>query len=825
MSSRALRRLQRQRDEEEQISAPHSSEDEEAAQAKPNAFDLLGAEDDERSSSSENPQPPSEQRSIEQASSSKSAKKRKKKKKAKAGVEPDSGADVNEEEPGDNAKQTTIFQGEGHLVDSPADTGSPGVSTSARRKKNRGKKKQSTKPSQDAEESLLDQILATDRTNSGSLAEKDAQLQVEKHEDLLLAVDSKELNPMNEMKRLFGNVVLEAERENQAVPGSGRRRGMVQQVDLGGAIARRHSMQRGSGQRAAAVGTLRRNVFMPGKEEWPRAPSGGLGMEVVEDIGGDVIYEFVHNNAYQDTQRQFYICVESMDPQRMITLLQHNPYHVATLLQVSEIAKQQGDHSVSADLLERALFTFGRSVHSTFGTNLREGLARLDFIVQENREFWLTAWRYISNLCRRGTWRSAYEWAKLLLSLDQDNDPYGITLLIDQLAIRSSSHEHFIKLCESQKFRALWFESRPNLQISLALAYFKAGKQEECRAQLEHCISKYAWMFARLFKDLNIDHIPKSIWGSQPETEYQSLICELYVSRAKDLWNSPEVLSLLKDTAGLDLPRAETDLNTRSVIGESEARHAFLLEDPSLIALLPATYKSRYGSPNDLLPPINPFSRDLETDTDEENQTETRPAPSTNPVRHAGDDGRFVMVGSDNTWLDRLLEFMRLRNGPSDDAEERSPQEYLEQMLQSAQQGELQGIEPQAEITNDHQATVEDDFWDLVPDEAFRAPTLVDDGPVLETSEEADQRVQRFLAGRGLQALRDFVSVNGVDEGNWAGDLDQKPLTDYASSVVALRTRTTRQFILNYILPQGTSSVVKDLVIRKAESLEPGSTR
>ena len=64
-------------------------------------------------------------------------------------------------------------------------------------------------------------------------------------------------------------------------------------------------------------------------------------MEIVEkNADGTVEYRYVHNRAYQDVQSQFESCVASMDPNRLVVLLQHNPYHISTLLQVSEIAKQ-----------------------------------------------------------------------------------------------------------------------------------------------------------------------------------------------------------------------------------------------------------------------------------------------------------------------------------------------------------------------------------------------------------------------------------------------------------------------------------------------------
>lgn len=140
----------------------------------------------------------------------------------------------------------------------------------------------------------------------------------------LLATNVKNLNALNEMKKLFGNVVLEEENQGPAGPAPGRRGNRhPNAADLGGALAARNSpVSRGKGLAGLA---LRRNVFMIGKESWPKATSGGLSMEVVEkpwDMTTE--FRFVHNKTYQDVQRQFYTCVNSLDHERMIQLLQFN---------------------------------------------------------------------------------------------------------------------------------------------------------------------------------------------------------------------------------------------------------------------------------------------------------------------------------------------------------------------------------------------------------------------------------------------------------------------------------------------------------------------
>ena len=507
------------------------------------------------------------------------------------------------------------------------------LATGRSRKKNQKKKKQaesresqgrSGTPAIDTKSSNLDEIdsaLLALKLKAGSHGDSNNQKPNElspssKRLYQLLATDSKNLSALNEMKRLFGNSILEGEIE-EGVPGRRRGRG-PQQMDIGGVLAGRNSpVSKGQGLAGLA---LRRNVFMLGKEEWPKATSGGLGMEVVEKAWDFTTeYRFVHSSAYQDVQRQFYICVESMNPQRMIQLLQFNrkqsrhynlsktltdkpAYHISTLLQVSEIATQQGDHSVSGDLLERALFSFGRSVHSSFHTALAQGEARLDFRRPENREFWLASWRYVRNLRQRGTWRTAYEWAKLLLSLDPEGDPYCIGLILDQLALRGGQSEHYVELASTKDWYSESWSQLPNVQISKALAEYKLKRPVESRASLARAVKMYPWIFNSLFQELNIDHIPKSIWGKEPRSVREKFDSGVYITRAKDLWNTPEAISLLVEVVesvdnapGGGVNDAEISLN--------ETRHVLLSDTPALMSLLPRGSISFDSSAFDPLPP------------------------------------------------------------------------------------------------------------------------------------------------------------------------------------------------------------------------------
>ena len=604
MSSRALRKLQKQNDELQRSleTAPESELEDDyepstKSQKIANAFDMLGdVEEDEASEHEEAP------------------------------------SNVNTQ----GTAQTEV-QAHAHTTTTPA-----------KRKKRKKQKKTKESRMRDDENTLEEQLRSkADRPDEIDLALQTLSIE-SRHDEpgestvkpgpnyeeplwRLLAVETKHLNAMNEMKKLFGSVAL----EDTNGPTTPRRlqRGGVIHLDLASALTAQYSpVSRGQGLSGFA---LRRNVFMNGKEEWPRATSGGLEMAPLSTRtrDGQTFYMFEHNNAYRDVQRQFESCVASMDPQRMIQLLTYNPYHVSTLLQVSEIAKQQGDHSVAGDLLERALFTFGRSVHSSFSSNLSKGIARFLFSEFENREFWLATWRYIDNLGQRGTFRTAYEWTKLLFSLDPISDPYSILLSIDSIALRGGQAERFLSFLRALRetyLESSWPEDRPeqvsgntiedlvcvdfaksicrpNLAISSVLARYKIGRGRiSCVRLLSLCIKTWPFIFFRLFQDLNIESMPKSIWGTTATSDRDRLSTETYVQYAKDLWNTPDCISLLKEVAS-GIAREDVDGSGQSdePITMNEARHLLLSNKPVLMGFVPRRYSQLSSSSSDPLPPAD----------------------------------------------------------------------------------------------------------------------------------------------------------------------------------------------------------------------------
>ena len=64
-------------------------------------------------------------------------------------------------------------------------------------------------------------------------------------------------------------------------------------------------------------------------------------------------------------------------------LLNEHPFHVDSMLQLSDICKMGEDSQMATELVERTLFVMEASFHTMF--SLTSGTSRLDYRRQENR--------------------------------------------------------------------------------------------------------------------------------------------------------------------------------------------------------------------------------------------------------------------------------------------------------------------------------------------------------------------------------------------------------------------------------------------------------
>ncbi|KAH7320224.1 transcriptional repressor TCF25-domain-containing protein [Stachybotrys elegans] len=569
MSTRQLRKLERQRELEKATQAtreePKDSDEEDeliqpAAKPRASLFAALGGDDEEdQDDEDEEDQVPQEPKQASPATeaplSSKKSKKKKKKKGKKQASSTTDATGIPPEKAGTDEDEIDKAIKELQL-DTNAARGSGGHEINTRRRINE-----------------------------------------------LLKINTYHLKAVNEMRNLFGREAMEAADAEEGQEQNRRRRGPVQQqVDL-------ETFLRGTpGAKRLPEITLRRNLFIQGRDHWPRQSAGGLTMKEVQKVadGSWTEYTFCHDREYDTIQTTFFALVQMGDPMRLVYLLKECPYHISTLLQVSNVAKQDQNMALASELCERALFTFGRLATSSFRQNIEQGTARLDFRRPENREFWLAGYHYIRSLVRKGTYRTALEWAKLIYTLDP-KDPYAMRHLIHFLAVRAHESKWFIDFMKELEQTSV-DRDLAYIRQTLVLAKLQIGETEEAGKELARGMQEVPWLYCALFQELNLD-APPSIWGISSDSDSRSFWVKLYISKTKDLWNNTQAMGLLK-TVAKSLERVDaTGLPSDDAPADQGAtRLAYLDGDTSLLAVAPRELLE--AQPNYEFDPLPPAEED-----------------------------------------------------------------------------------------------------------------------------------------------------------------------------------------------------------------------
>jgi hypothetical protein len=241
--------------------------------------------------------------------------------------------------------------------------------------------------------------------------------------------------------------------------------------------------------------------------------------------------------------------------------------------------------SLAAELCERALFTFGRVATSAFRQDIENGRARLDFRRPENRQLWLAGYHYLKSLIRKGTYKTALEWTKLLFSFDQ-NDPYAMRHYLHVLAIRAHESEWLVDFMDELERTS---DNRDTIYLrqSLVLGKLQMKDIEGARKELETGIKRLPWLYCALFQELGLD-APPSIWGMSAESNTRSFWVKLYIYQSKDLWNNAQATGLLQEVA-----KSLSKVDTSSLPAEDPAadlgttRLAYLEGQTSLLSVAP----------------------------------------------------------------------------------------------------------------------------------------------------------------------------------------------------------------------------------------------
>ncbi|NWX24831.1 TCF25 factor, partial [Aegotheles bennettii] len=476
----------------------------------------------------------------------------------------------------------------------------------------------------------------------------------------LLYVEHRNLNPENELKRYFGA---------RAVLGDQRPRQRQRQY-------------------------VRSTWLTAPKNTWPRYSKTGIAMQLVDTRRGVQHFTFEHHREYQQVQFKFLDAVESMDPNNIVLLLQMNPYHVESLLQLSDVCRMQEDQEMARDLVERALYSLECSFHPVF--SLTSGTCRLDYRQQENRAFFLALFKHLMFLEKRGCPRTALEFCKLILSLDPDNDPLCVLLLIDFLSLRAREYTFLTRLFQEwESHRNL--SQLPNFAFSVPLAYFFLSQQEGAEPELSQARERAARliqlaliMFPSVLMPL-LDHCsvqPDARVASHPFFGLNAQISQppalnqltsLYVGRTHSLWKDAAIMAWLETNVHEVLhmvdaqdPLVEESEHKRKMRYQSAPRniyrHVILSEMKEATAALPLEVTSQPVMGFDPLPPLDSivsYTRPERTNQPPNESTLSLFFRSLLPnfnlqgdVRHEGDEE--AAAGQDlNQGVNRLMAAMR----------------------------------------------------------------------------------------------------------------------------------------------------------------------
>uniref|UniRef100_W5K7P7 Transcription factor 25 (basic helix-loop-helix) n=1 Tax=Astyanax mexicanus TaxID=7994 RepID=W5K7P7_ASTMX len=467
-------------------------------------------------------------------------------------------------------------------------------------KKKKKKKKKKTAPGDVQEESTagddIDALLETiEKTNGLSHQSEDSG--VSGHRPVLY-VEHRNLNPENELKRYFGA---------RAVLGDQRPRQRQRQ--------------------------FHRSTWMTApKDTWPRFSKPGISMSLLESKNGLHFFVFEHSREYQQVQFRFFDAVESMDPNNIVVLLQLNPYHVDSLLQLSDVCRIQEDQETARDLIERALYSFECAFHPVF--SLTSGTSRLDYRRAENRAFYLAVYKHMMFLEKRGCPRTALEYCRLLLSLDPDNDPLFMLLLIDFLCLRCREYASLIRLYEEWEVHRK-LSQLPNFAYSVALALYHSSQQEETppeesqrmKLKSDRMLQDALIMFPGVLMPLldlctvqpdaavsSHDFFgPRNRIG-QPSA--LSVLEGLYVGRCHSMWKEAGVMLWMEGNVGEVLKRVDSKdpfveecLNKRKqgyqIVPRHIHRHVLLSEIKEATSALPLDVTAQPVMSYDPLPPLD----------------------------------------------------------------------------------------------------------------------------------------------------------------------------------------------------------------------------
>lgn len=298
----------------------------------------------------------------------------------------------------------------------------------------------------------------------------------------------------------------------------------------------------------------RTQLIVP-RPTWTRVTSSlvELGLERFPEhhIYGSAAFRLAPTMSYDGQFEEFAILVESGNIQLLYEFARKHPLHVDTLLVVSDFLRISSN-SEASELTERALYILEKCTLATSESSvgLTMGTMRLPYDYFENRRMHLALLRHVQFLTKRGCYRTALEFSKILWSLDPLVDPLGVRMIADFLAVQSGQYAWFETVYNEIAVEAPWLA---NWHFSQALMYFVRGHDgvEKATQLLQQAILSNPWMIPRLADACGLQ-IDEDAWRNSfdipllPAFDHVGALREaqakIYAQRCGPVWKSPKVI-------------------------------------------------------------------------------------------------------------------------------------------------------------------------------------------------------------------------------------------------------------------------------------------
>lgn len=362
----------------------------------------------------------------------------------------------------------------------------------------------------------------------------------------ILFIQTRHLNPNNELKRIFGSKIIQTEHKRK---------------------------NRSSGCGGRGSSHLRSTFMVSCKENWPPVSKCGLSMNLIETKNGFQYFSYEHSHNYRQVQMKFLEAVETLNPDNIIAIINEHPYHLDAIIQLSELCKLSEDLPMAAELIERALYCLEYAYHPLF--NPTHGNCRLDYRRQENRAFYIVIFKHLTFVAGRACCRTALEYCKLLLRIDPDADPLAIKLVIDYYALRAREYQWLIDFVNE------WDATRnllqlPNFNYSLAVAYFYVGDTVKANDILQTALLKFPTLLKLLLEKcaVQVDNRVASHEFFNVDKKLPAALKQLinlYVNRCYHIWKDSDLLPWLESNVHEVLDRVDC---TDSLVEEFENQNA-----------------------------------------------------------------------------------------------------------------------------------------------------------------------------------------------------------------------------------------------------------